>query len=243
MSDFNDFMNKAGAFASKAAGKAKDLAVDAYTKTKQLSRVAKLNMDISGQRDTIRKAYTELGKLYYAAHHEDPESDLAPLCQQIDDANATIATLEEEIAAIKETMTADEKAAVDADFASVVDSTEADVEVEIREEPPAAEEPPVNEEAPAAEEPIAVEEPAVVEEPIPAEEPAAAEEPIPAEEPTTVEEPIPAEEPAVVEEPIPAEEPTTAEEPIAVEEPTVAEEPIPAEEPAPQEEPHEGDWT
>ncbi len=186
MSGFNDFMNKAGAFASKAAEKAKDAAVAAAAKTKQLSRIAKLNMDISGQKDTVRKAYAELGKLYYEAHHDDPEQAMAQVCQQIDMANAAIAALEEEIASLK---AAEDEEAVDADFAAVVDETEADVEVEIQEEPaeePVAEEPAVEE---PAEEPI-VEEPAV-EEPV-------AEEPV-AEEPA-VEEPI-AEEPAV-EEPI-----------------------------------------
>ena len=191
MSGFNDFMNKAGAFASKAAEKAKDAAVAAAAKTKQLSRIAKLNMDISGQKDTVRKAYAELGKLYYEAHHDDPEQAMAQVCQQIDMANAAIAALEEEIASLK---AAEDEEAVDADFASVVDETEADVEVEIQEEPiaeePAAEEPAAEESAaeePVAEEPVAEEpvvEESVVEEPV-AEEPAA-EEPV-AEEPVAEE--------------------------------------------------------
>lgn len=176
MSGFNDFMNKAGAFASKAAEKAKDAAVAAASKTKQLSRIAKLNMDISGQKDTVRKAYAELGKLYYEAHHDDPELAMAQVCQQIDMANAAIAALEEEIASLK---AAEDEEAVDADFAAVVDETEADVEVEIREEPiveePVPEEPVVEE--PAPEEPI-VEEP-IVEEPV-LEEPVL-EEPVPEE--------------------------------------------------------------
>lgn len=133
MSGFSDFMDKVGAFASKAAETAKDVAGVAATKTKQVSRIAKLNMDISGQKDAAKKAYTELGKLYYESHHDAPEAGLAQVCQQIDIAMASIASMEEEIARIKESMTADEQAQ-DADFASVVDQTEADVEVEIHEE-------------------------------------------------------------------------------------------------------------
>ena len=141
MSGFSDFMDKVGAFASKAAEKTKDVASAAATKTKQVSRIAKLNMDISGQKDTIKKAYTELGKLYYEAHHDAPEEGLAQVSQQIDMAMATIASMEEEIVQIQAAM-AIEAAQKDVSFESVVDQTEAeaDVEVEIHVEEPAGEE-------------------------------------------------------------------------------------------------------
>ena len=166
MSGFNDFLSKAGAAASKAAEKARDLAVATAAKTKQLSRIAKLNMDISAQKDNMKKAYAELGRLYYEAHRDAPDEACAPLCAQIDVARAAIEALEEEIASLK---AAENEEAVDADFAAVVDETEADVEVEIQEEPiveePVAEEPVAEE--PVAEEPVA-EEP-VAEEPVPEE--------------------------------------------------------------------------
>ena len=161
MAGFNDFMTKAGALASKAAGKAKDLAGTAAAKTKQLSRIAKLNMDISAQKDDMKKAYAELGKLYYEAHHDAPDETCAPLCAQIDAAAAAIASLEEEIAQIREAMDAEP---MDADLEEVVDATEteAGVEVEIEVEPDTPEEPtaPAGPEAPAEpEEPAAPETP------------------------------------------------------------------------------------
>ena len=94
MSEFNDFMAKVGQIASKAAEKTKDIAAVAATKTKQVSRIAKLNMDISGQKDAAKKAYTELGKLYYESHHDAPEAGLAQVCQQIDIAMASIASMD-----------------------------------------------------------------------------------------------------------------------------------------------------
>ncbi len=128
MSGFNDFMDRAGALAFKAAEKAKDLASVAAAKTKQVSRVAKLNMDISAQKDAIKKAYGELGQQYYQIHKDDPEAALAEVCRQIDEANAAIASLEEEIARCKADMEeADE--AQDGDFSSVVDQTEAEADV------------------------------------------------------------------------------------------------------------------
>ena len=120
MSDFN-FKGKAGAFASKA----KSLASAAAAKTKQLSRIAKLNMDISGRRETVKKAYYELGKLYYEAHHDDPEGLLVQACQEIDLAKDDIAAMEAEIARLKENMQAQ-----NADFETVVDETEAEAGAE-----------------------------------------------------------------------------------------------------------------
>ena len=155
MAGFNDFLGKAGAFATKAAGKAKDMAGVAAVKTKQVSRIAKLNMDISGQKDTIKKAYAALGKLYYEAHHDAPEDILAQVCQEIDVANAAIAAMEEEIAALKTEMA---ESGEDADFETVVEETAAqadvEVEVEVVEEPafeaPAEPETPAEEPAPEA---------------------------------------------------------------------------------------------
>ena len=165
MSGFNEFMGKVGFLANKAAEKTKDLAAVAAEKTKQVSRVTKLNMDISGQRETIRKAYAELGRLYYEAHKADPEPDLAQVCLQIDQANDAIASMEAEIARIK----AESSESQDADFESVVDATaaEADVEVEVTVEGPAA---PVQPETPA--EPEAPAEPAAPEQPAEPEAPA-----------------------------------------------------------------------
>ncbi len=145
MSGFNDFMDKAGLFAAKAAGKARELAGAAAEKTKEVSRVARLNMDISSRRDTIKKAYAELGKLYYEAHKLDPEPAFAPACGQIDEAYEAIADMEAEIEKIK----AASDGVQDADFASVVDATEAeaDVTVEVTVEEEASAEVPAEAEA------------------------------------------------------------------------------------------------
>lgn len=185
MSETNDFKGKASLFAATAAKKARGLAVYAATKTKQLSRIAKLNVDIASQKDTIKTAYTEIGKLYYEAHKDAPEGFFLQLCQEIDTANQAIAQMEEEIAQLKaESAAPQEEAptAEDADFAAVVDEAEADIQVEI-----VPEEDPIFQEVveteidpvtPVQAEPVD-EEPA----PAPAEEPAS--------EPTSVSEPEP----------------------------------------------------
>ena len=129
MSDLNSFKEKAGDLLSKAAGTAKDLAGAAAAKTKQLSRITKLNMDIVAQKDAIRKACAELGQLYYENHHDAPEGLLLQACQEIDVAKEAIANMEAEIAALR----AGPEEAQDAGFEAVVDATaaQADVQVEI----------------------------------------------------------------------------------------------------------------
>jgi hypothetical protein len=138
MSEKNDIKGKASVFAAAAANKAKGLAVYAAAKTKQLSRVAKLNVDIASQKETIKSAYAEIGRLYYEAHKEAPEGFFLQLCQEIDTAQEAIDAMEAEIAQLKQE--AAQKAqrasqpAQDADFASVVDAAEADIQVEIVDE-------------------------------------------------------------------------------------------------------------
>lgn len=156
----SDFREKVGIFASRAADKAKTLADAAAKKTKQVSRIAKLNVDISGQRDAIKRLYTEIGKLYYETHKDDPESYFVQLCRQVDEAMAAIAAMEDEITKLKA-----EQNGTDADFESVVEADEeaAGIEVEIE----------VTEPEPAPEpEPVPASEPAPEPEPAPAPEPA-----------------------------------------------------------------------
>ena len=47
--------------------KAKDLAQTGVSKSKQIGEIAKLNLANVGEEDAIKKAYIEIGKLYYAA--------------------------------------------------------------------------------------------------------------------------------------------------------------------------------
>ncbi len=122
MTGFNDLVAKASEIATKAAEAAMDLAGTAAAKTKQISHIAKLNVDISTKKEEIKKAYEELGKLYYEAHRT-AEENCAELCLQIDDAKKAIAAMEEEIARLKA-----EEEPQDPDLESVVDATEAEAE-------------------------------------------------------------------------------------------------------------------
>lgn len=205
-------------------------------------RVNKLNKTIDTREKTIAKLYSEIGRNYYEAHGDEPESLLAALCggvsenrARVSEAQDTIATLQDAYAntrteareKAKARRAADKKAALaDKNIGAETEESEPEApEVEVPEaedetaestiELPMEVSAEINEpeDVPAVEENEAVEEPAV-------EEPAAeAEEPEP-----VVEEPV-AEE-SIVEEPEPAAEEPAPEE---VSEPEKTEENVAAE--------------
>jgi len=78
MADFNDlkgaFLNTLGT----VAGKTRDFAEKATDKAKDVARIAKLNMELSAEKDTIQKAYLEIGKLYYETRKNSPDGFFCP---------------------------------------------------------------------------------------------------------------------------------------------------------------------
>ena len=96
-----DFKNSANRFAGLAAGGAKKLAAFTAKKTRNVSQIARLNVKIAGERDTIKQAYSEIGKLYYETHREDPENYFVQLCLEIDNALEAISAMENEIIRLK----------------------------------------------------------------------------------------------------------------------------------------------
>ena len=71
---------------NKAAG----LAQSSMAKAKELTEVGKLKMQNASERENIRRAYQEIGKLYYEQHGQEPEEALAELCKKIDGSKARI---------------------------------------------------------------------------------------------------------------------------------------------------------
>ena len=99
--DFDRLKERAGELAQAGVAKAKELTDAGVAKAKQLTEIGKLKMQNTSQRDAVRKAYLELGKLYYAERGSAPDPGYADLCQKITDANAKIAYNEQRIADIK----------------------------------------------------------------------------------------------------------------------------------------------
>ena len=127
--------------------RATDLAQSVVATSKRLAEIAKLKASNMAEEDTIKKAYVELGKLYYAEHGATPDGAYAAACEKITAARAAIETNNDRIAELKATAEAE---------GEIIDVTpeaaqepESDVtETDIVPEEPAAEAPAADEEQP-----------------------------------------------------------------------------------------------
>lgn len=70
-------------FLEDLKGKAQDLTQKGVSKSKHLVEVAKLKLSSASETDNIRKAYQEMGKLYYAERGMAPEPAYVALCDKV----------------------------------------------------------------------------------------------------------------------------------------------------------------
>ena len=94
-------VTKAKELTETGVNKAKELTETGVAKAKELTEIGKLKVNNSAEQESIRKAYSELGKLYYAERGSAPEAAYADACQRITDALARISYNDERIADIK----------------------------------------------------------------------------------------------------------------------------------------------
>ena len=70
--------------------------------SKRLAEIAKLKTANMAEEDAIRKAYIEIGKLYYAEQGVAPDGAYAAACERITASKALIETNNERIAELKQ---------------------------------------------------------------------------------------------------------------------------------------------
>lgn len=70
--------------------RAADLAQSGVAKSKELAEIGKLKLDNAAEEDAIKKAYIEIGKLYYAERGMTPDAAYAALCEKITASKAVI---------------------------------------------------------------------------------------------------------------------------------------------------------
>ena len=81
--------------------KAADLGRAGVAKSKQLAEITKLSLCNASEEDEIKKAYIEIGRLYYAERGMAPETAYAALCEKITAAKAAIEENKSRIAQLK----------------------------------------------------------------------------------------------------------------------------------------------
>lgn len=119
MADMNDLKAKVMNTIGTVADMTKDVASKTASSAKTMARIAKLSVEINGERDTIKKAYTEIGKLYYEAHKNDPEGFFTQLCDEISVAAANISEKEAEIETLKTSSNSDDDYGIEVEFEEV----------------------------------------------------------------------------------------------------------------------------
>ena len=101
MANFDEIKKVAAEKAEVFAEKAAELARAAAEKTKVMARIGRLNTEILAEKDAIRKATLELGKIYYEYFKVDPHDPMKDACARIDAAYAAIAAKKAEIEELK----------------------------------------------------------------------------------------------------------------------------------------------
>lgn len=124
MADINElkgaFLNTLGT----VAGKTRGFAEKAADKAKDVARIAKLNMELSAEKDTIEKAYLEIGKLYYETRKNSPDGFFVQLCDEITLANENIAKILAELDDLKAGVSG--KSDIEVEFTEVCTDTTPD---------------------------------------------------------------------------------------------------------------------
>lgn len=82
--------------------KAADLAQAGVAQSKRLAEIAKLKVSNMGEEDTVKKAYLEIGRLYYAEQGASPDGAFAAACERITAAKAAIEANKARIAELKQ---------------------------------------------------------------------------------------------------------------------------------------------
>lgn len=101
MADFNDLKGTVLSTLGIVAEKTRDLAGKAADKAKDVTKIAKLSMELNSAKDGLQKTYAEIGKLYYDTHKSEPDGFFVQLCQDVEAANENIAKLQVELDELK----------------------------------------------------------------------------------------------------------------------------------------------
>ena len=95
------FFDSLKANATVLKDKATDLAQTGAAESKRLAEIAKLKSANLGEENAIKKAYAEIGKLYYEKMGAEPGEDFAAACEKITAAKAAIEANNDRIAELK----------------------------------------------------------------------------------------------------------------------------------------------
>ena len=98
---FLDTLKKTAGIAAQVTASAADTAV---SKTRTMASIGRVKLAISSEEDKLKKAYTELGRLFYRDYQAQAEADMTeyqPWCDRAADAREQIQRLTQELETLK----------------------------------------------------------------------------------------------------------------------------------------------
>lgn len=107
--------------------KGKEYTGAAAEKAKAAGRLAKLTMDLNGEKESLKKAYAAIGQTYFEGNRDDAEGLLSQLCEEAEAVAERIAAMEAEIAELKAGFAPAEEE-VEVSFEEVVEEAEKEAE-------------------------------------------------------------------------------------------------------------------
>ena len=136
------FFDSLKANANVLKDKAADLAQTGAAESKRLAEIAKLKSANLGEENAIKKAYAEIGKLYYEMMGAAPGEEFAAACEKITAAKAAIEANNDRIAELKVKEEDSEAAEVVAEAEAVVVDAPAEIAGDVTADDIVAEEAP-----------------------------------------------------------------------------------------------------
>ena len=118
--DFNHLKDILSSVVGTVSVKSKEFAEVAVDKTKAAGRIAKLTLELNAENESVKKAYAEIGKLYYEMMGAAPGEEFAAACEKITAAKAAIEANNDRIAELKVKEEAAEEPEVVAEAEAVV---------------------------------------------------------------------------------------------------------------------------
>ncbi len=145
---FLDTLKKTAGIAAQVTVSAADTAV---SKTRTMASIGRVKLAISSEEDKLKKAYTELGRLFYRDYQAQAEADMTeyqPWCDRAADAREQIQRLTKELETLKaegkDTLKDAPKAQEEAKpeevedtsiFADMDDEPEVEIEIKVESKP------------------------------------------------------------------------------------------------------------
>ena len=120
-------------------GRATEMAQAGVAQSKRLAEIAKLKTANMAEEDTVKKAYLEIGKLYYAEKGAAPDGAYAAACEKITAAKAAIEANNDRIAELKQSGDPEPEDDVEAEIQVEMTMGEIPEDAEAPAEAPAAE--------------------------------------------------------------------------------------------------------